>query len=82
MTYITKDEFFDAMMRIDRKLERIASTGPRFITRSQIIQEIGETNYNYGVSHGWLSEIKGPARNSRILIERSEYENFITIMKR
>ena len=79
---ITRKEFFDAIVRLDKKLERIAKTAPRFISRPQIIYEIGETNYRYGVSKGYLTEIKGPSKNSMILIERTEYENFITIMKR
>jgi len=79
---ITKKEFFDVIVRLDKKLERIARSAPRFISRPQILSEIGETNYRYGVSHGYLTEIKGPARNSMILIERTEYENFITLMKR
>jgi hypothetical protein len=79
---VTWESIYALINRMDRKIERISQTGARFIARGQIIKEIGESNYTYGVQKGRLNEIKGPARNSRILIERTQYENFLLTMKK
>jgi hypothetical protein len=79
---ITWNDLMPLINRLDSKLERIIKTGPRFISRSEIIKEIGRTYYEQGVQSGMLKEIKGRARNSRTLIERIEYENFIQFLKK
>jgi hypothetical protein len=78
----TWGDVYDILVNVHRKIERIDSRGPRFISRTKIIEEIGKGNYEYGVSKGYLKEIKGPARNSTIMIERVQYESFIESMKR
>jgi hypothetical protein len=78
----TWGDVYELLVNVHRKIERIDSSGPRFISRVKIIGEIGKGNYEYGVSEGYLREIKGPARNSSILIERVQYESFIESMKR
>lgn len=78
----TWGDVYDILANIHRKVESIDSKGKRFISRVRIIGEIGENNYRYGVDNGYLTEIKGPSRNSSILIERVEYESFIESMKR
>lgn len=75
-------DIYSAILKLDRKIERISPSGKRFISRTQIINEIGENNYRYGVDNGYLTEYKGCSRNSKILIERVEYEHFIDLMKR
>lgn len=82
MTELTTRDIYSAILNLDRKIERISPSGKRFISRQQIIKEIGENNYNYGVENGYLTEVKGPSRNSKIIIERIEYEHFIDLMKR
>lgn len=80
MTEVTTKDLYSALLRIHREVETLKGTGKRFISRPRIIAEIGENNY--GVDNGYLNEIKGFARNSKILIERVEYEHFIDLMKR
>lgn len=72
---------YAVLNKIDRRLDRLDKSAQRFITRSRIIKEIGRTNYDYGVRSGRLNELKGPSRNSKVLIERTEYENLIITMK-
>ena len=82
MTELTTRDIYSAILKLDRKIERITPSGKRFVSRQQILSEIGENNYNYGVENGYITEVKGPSRNSKIIVERIEYEHFIDLMKR
>lgn len=79
---VTREEFFTPIAGITRKIEVIQSSGPRFLTRAQVVREIGETELRHAISIGIITPAKGRSKNSRILIERSEYEAYIQYMKR
>lgn len=76
------ESIYAVLNKIDRRLDRLDKAAPRFIPRSRIIKEIGRANYDYGVSSGRLNELKGPARNSKVLIERIQYENYLLLMQK
>ena len=78
---VTTRDIYSAILKLHREVE-VLKGAKRFISRTQIISEIGENNYNYGKDNGYLTEVKGPAKNSKIIIERVEYEHFIDLMKR
>jgi hypothetical protein len=81
--YITRDEFYGVTARIEKKVDR-AIKAPRFITRSEIlnIEKLPESIFNQGIESGRLTPLKGKSRNSPVLFERLEYENFLLTLKR
>jgi len=74
-------EIYKELAGLHRKID-IIMRAERFISRSQVIREIGETELANAIALGIIKPLKGRSRNSRILIERSEYERYIEYLKR
>lgn len=79
---VTRTEFIEGIALLNTKLEKIHASGPRFVSRTQIIEEMGRLRYEDGVKKGFLKPLKSEGRNSKVLIERVEYENYILFLKR
>lgn len=54
----------------------------RFISRTEAESEIGRKNLEYAFKNGYITKIQGFGKNAKIIMERSEYEAFITLMRR
>lgn len=66
---------------IDIKIAKIMDdVKPRFVTRQQIIQEIGRKGYEEGIRTGRLTPLAVSGRNSKIRINRREYEAYLTFL--
>ena len=81
MEAITREEFDQALGVLYVKIDQIRPSGPRFIDRSQVIKDIGETELSEAIALGIIHPFKGKSRNSKVLIERSEYEAYIALGK-
>lgn len=77
---LTRKEFFAYMQEFE---ERIApkKKKARLISRPEVIAQIGYTKYRKAVKAGYLTPIKGKARNSKVLIEDKEFQGYLDHMK-
>ena len=76
---LTMGEFLSYMEAFEKRLR---GKETKFITRQEIIKEIGITAYSAGVEKGYLTPIKNGARNSKVRIDRKEYKAYLEYLKR
>ena len=58
----------------------MAQVSSRFITRQQIISEIGRIRYERAIEVKKLTPYKAEGRNCKVRIERNEYERYLTTL--
>jgi len=57
-------------------------TTNRFITRNEIVSEIGRWAYDNAVKYGKLTPVKfGERSNCKVRVDKCEYEKFIQFSK-
>jgi len=62
---------------IDAKLR---TNKPLTITRQEVIDSIGRTNYEFGVVNGRLTPIKGKGVNATVRFRYSEVETYLDML--
>ena len=72
--YITWGDLYTIIEEI---VEKVTAPKGRFVTRGEIVSEIGRAEYDRAVRKGHLTKIKGQGRTGRIKISRKEYEQYI-----
>lgn len=65
---------------IDAKLRSIESKKPLTMTRQEVIDSIGRTNYEAGVINGRLTPIKGKGTNATVRFRYSEVESYLDML--
>lgn len=78
---LTMGEFLSYMKEFEKRIAPKRKSS-RFISRPQVIAQIGYTKYLKAVKAGYLTPIKGKARNSKVLFEKNEYQGFLEHHKR
>jgi len=78
---LTRKEFFAYMKEFEKRISP-KKMNPRFISRPEIIKQIGYTKYLKAVKSGYLTPIKGKARNSKVLFDQKEYQGYLDHMQR
>lgn len=76
---LTRHEFFAYMEEFEQRLK---GKRTNLISRQEIINEIGLTSYVKGVKKGYLTPIKNGSRNSKVRIDRKEYQSYLNILKK
>lgn len=82
--YLTKEEFVRYMAELEQRLEQ-KLTGKRpttTLTRKEVIEDIGRVAYYDGVRKGYINPIQRGARNSKIRIEKREFESWKQQLKK
>jgi hypothetical protein len=81
METVSREEIFKTLALLHRKVDIIMGAMPRFVSRTLVVNEIGETELANAIKLGIIKPGRGRSRNSRMLIERSEYERYLEYMK-
>ncbi len=66
---------------IEEIVERITAPKGRFVTRGEIVSEIGRAEYDRAIRKGRLTKIKGQGRTGRVKVSRKEYEQFLNTLR-
>jgi len=82
METVSREELYRNLADLHRKIDIIMGSMPRFISRKKILSEIKESELEEAIKLGIIKPLRGRARNSPWLIERSEYERYLEYMKR
>ena len=78
---LTRTEFLAYMDAFRRELTRPKKS--RFMTRSEVISQIGKTKLYRAVRRGLLTPLKeGTAKSSPVLFEAEEFEGYIDTLKK
>ena len=59
-----------------RALEKCGTLSP-YITRQEILKQVGRTDYENAIKNGQLTPIKNNGRNARISVLRSEFDRYV-----
>ena len=78
--YLTKEEFVRYMTELEQRLTGKKPTTT--LTRQEVIEDIGRGAYYDGVKKGYLTPIQRGARNSKIRIEKREFESWKQQLKK
>lgn len=78
METVSREEFFTTIAGLNMKLQKLCNEKSRFISRRQIIQEIGRTRYEDAKKLGFIH----PMGEGKVIVERAEYEAYIAYSKR
>lgn len=84
-TGISKNDFItwgDLNDILDAFAERLQKPKSKFVTRQEIISDIGRAEYDEAIRKGKLTKLKGKGRTGRVKINRKEYESYINSLSR
>ena len=59
-----------------RAMEKCGTLSP-YITRQEIIKQIGRTDYENAIENGQLTPIKNKGRNARVSVLRGEFDRYV-----
>lgn len=77
METITREEFYTTIAGLNLKLQKLCNERSRFISRRQIIKEVGRTRYEQAKKLGFIH----PMGEGKVIVERAEYEAYIEYSK-
>jgi len=77
---VTLECIYETLKLINTRLDRLEPKR-RFISRQEIIEAHSETWYNNAVNCGGITPIKQGGRNSKVTVERQEYESYLNKLK-